>query len=159
MTNKFAGNCKCGKQVGAGCGSLAKVLGKWIISCGACNGAAPQNQPVQAAQPVREMTGSIYWPNGMGYRECTAEYEELHNAHLDANEALDEFDSLNDYDAPGRSALCHILDAIQYKKDGLQAEGGHLGRVVHLDAPDVATAILGGGCVVMHADGKLAVAD
>jgi hypothetical protein len=38
MANKFSGYCvECGARVGAGEGTVARVGGKWAVTCAACN--------------------------------------------------------------------------------------------------------------------------
>jgi len=63
--NRFPSTCKCGEHVAAGAGTVAKVRGKWIVTCERCSGVS--------AAPKREMLGAIYWPNGMGFTECSLE--------------------------------------------------------------------------------------
>ena len=41
MTNKFSGKCACGSSVPASTGHVAKVSGKWVVTCAAC--VAPQD--------------------------------------------------------------------------------------------------------------------
>jgi hypothetical protein len=88
-----------------------------------------------------EMTGAIYWPSGMGYRECSADYENAYEARQAAKDAMDEAD-LTGADTP---ALHDNLYFAQSWLTTLQTEGGHLGNSVRFEAPDMTTAALGGG--------------
>jgi hypothetical protein len=87
------------------------------------------------------MTGAVYWPNGMGYRECSAEYADAYEGRQAAADKL----KLVDETSPLYPALVDSLEFAQMHLDGLKAEGGHLGRVVRFDAYDETTAQLGGG--------------
>lgn len=124
--NKFPGECKCGSQVAAGTGTCSKVRGRWVVACAPCS----------APQPERELLGAIYWPNGMGYTECTLEYEEAHSNLLDARDAYEADETPANYEAWNRAT-----DALAQ----LQFAGGHTGKRVTYDKPDTLHALLGGG--------------
>jgi len=141
--NKYPGLCKCGADVAALAGEVFKANGKWHVRCVDC---APQTAP------AREMIGAIYWPNGMGYTECSEEYEAashvLQDAQRDYEDARDEGVETSElYDAYHRAS-----DALAV----LQMAGGHMGARIRFDKPDVMSALLGGGSVVMK-NGAMAV--
>ena len=135
MTNKFAGVCKCKCPVAAEAGSVSKVRGKWAVTCSTCSTGSKTT-----ARPVSErvMDGSIEWPNGWGYTECTAEYADPVCASRQARDALEEFDEQHGYDENHRgriglyNASCRASEVVLQ----LQADGGHMGERVTYDAPD-----------------------
>jgi hypothetical protein len=88
-----------------------------------------------------EMSGAIYWPSGMGYRECSAGYESAYEARQAAKDALD------DAEDTGADSLA-LQDNLYFAQSWLttlQTEGGHLGKSVHFEVPDMTAAALGGG--------------
>jgi hypothetical protein len=137
--NKFPGRCKCGCEVPAYAGSLAKKAGKWVVTCASCSGAVA---------PVRDMIGMIWWPNGMGYTECSAEYQDAVQAELDARQDYEANETPEAYEA-----LNHAMAAVMR----LQAEGGHMGERVQYDKPDVMAALLGGGRVAVRPGGSMQI--
>ena len=129
QTNKFPGRCKCGSEVPAYAGSIAKKSGKWVVTCASCSGAV-------GAKPQREMLGVLYWPNGEGETPCTEEYQAL-------------ADRLQDLAGIDTDAAYNERCQLQNDMAVLQADG-HLGTSIRYAKPDAFCALLGGGRVTAH---------
>ena len=130
-SNKFPGRCKCGLEVPAYAGLLAKKSGKWVVSCASCTGTV-------APTPTREMLGTLFWPNGEGETECTLEYEALSDRVRDLQQQVDE----NPEDHVAYNDYCQASNDL-----AVLQMNGHLGEPVRYAKPDVMTALLGGGRV------------
>jgi len=64
MVNRYSGYCGCGARVAAGAGTVAKVGGKWIVSCERC-------RPVNSCRYVCRCGHSeAYYFNGMELPDC-----------------------------------------------------------------------------------------
>ena len=66
MTNKFAGKCGCGSIVQAGFGQVAKISGKWAVTCAAC--LAPQDDWRVYAD--RHMGQTVYFVGKSSWNDC-----------------------------------------------------------------------------------------
>ena len=92
---------------------------------------------------IYEMTGAIYFASGMGHRECSADYEAAYEARQAARDALAACDELS----PGYLDLADDAQAAQGLLNALQAEGGHIGKLVPYDTYDATAAQMAGGRV------------
>lgn len=156
MINRYPGKCACGTWVDAEEGVAFKADGKWAVRCSYC-----EEHPPEAA-PKREMLGAVMWPNGLGFTECTLEYEDAVNAARDAREAVQTFEETYDPRDPDERQKFNDLDHAAYKAENalgmLQLEGGHLGERITYDKPDPWSALLAGGKVNITPGGGMTVA-
>jgi hypothetical protein len=85
------------------------------------------------------MVGAVYWPNGLGYTECSEEYELTMTAILNTEPETEE----------------HY--AAQHRVDQLQGACVHLDERITFDKPDVLLALVGGGGTRVAPGGNLAI--
>lgn len=66
MTNKFPGKCACGSSVSAASGHVAKLNGKWLVTCAAC--VAPKDDwRVYADRHLGQM---VYFVGKSSWNNC-----------------------------------------------------------------------------------------
>lgn len=156
MINRYPGQCTCGAYVEAGEGTAVRAGERWSVRCGRC-----EDQPLA---PAREMVGCVYWPNGEGYTECSAEYEEAINDQQDAQAALDEMGGFGASLERGPKedgyneryeAYCRADAKVQQ----MLGAGGHLGERIRYDKPDPFSALLGGGRITIAPGGAVGIAE
>lgn len=73
--------------------------------------------------------GVILFPNGSGYRECSADYEKLHDRMTSLHERYMDVD----WEEPGNGSRYSVLyndyHSVLHELDVMQGEG-HLGKVI-----------------------------